>query len=161
MPRSLTATLRAALHDRETAEVFVHLLEMSHPSLSDPIRVCDHTTDVVSGAMTYTAFPFEITLAADQDDTAPRGRLKVCGVDQTITQAARQLSGPQMVVRLRLVRIDAPEITEIGPVDFTLANVSYDAGTVEGELIFDDFLSEPYPAESVTPANFPALRTVI
>lgn len=161
MARNLTESLKTAIHARETGVVLVHLLKLTHPSLSDPIRVCDDAVDIVSGGYTYTAFPFELTMAADDEDAPPTAKLRICGVDGTITRAARGLSGPAMGVTLSLVMLASPDIVEIGPIEFSLRDVSYEAGIVEGTLRYDDWLNEPYPADSVTPSNFPALATVI
>jgi len=161
MPRQLSPAFVEAVNSRETGEVFIHLLKLSHSSLSEPILVCDDSIDVVSEGRTYTAFPFELTMASEVEDAPPQGRLRICGSDGTIIRAARTLSGPALIVSLSLVRASAPDMIEIGPVDFSLRDVSYDSGVVEGTLRFDDYLNEPFPADRVTPSNFPGLSTVI
>ena len=41
--------------------------------------------------------------------------------------------------------------------NYELQNISYDALTIQGELILGDFLTEPFPPDRFTPNIFPAL----
>lgn len=61
------------------------------------------------------------------------------------------------MVTLSLVMASTPDTIEAGPFTFNLREVEYDAEFVSGNLLFEDILNEPFPADSFTPARFPGL----
>lgn len=156
MPRSLSATAKAAIYAAQTEQVFLLLLEISHASLSPTLRFVDNLQDVVSGGNTYTAFPFQLSLPDDQDDQLARVTLSIDNVDRQIVQAIRSLTSPPTIA-LKIVLASSPNTVEAGPFDFTLRETEYDALVVSGTLAFEDFLNEPYPVGSFTPNFFPGL----
>lgn len=157
MPRTLSANLRRALYAQETGEAVVLLLALSHPQLQLPIRVCNAGGDVVSGGQTYPHFPFEVALPPEDDVAPPSVELRICNVDREIVRAVRSLPSGPMQVELSLVLLSAPDQVEAGPFRFSLRDVRYDAGVVSGQLMFEDVLNEPYPADAFTPSRAPGL----
>ena len=157
MPRTLSAAARRAIFAQQTGEAFILLLELSHPSLVDPIRVCANSADVTSGGLLYSRFPFEVTMPSETEDAPPTVQLRIANADRQIVQAVRELSGAAMTVTLSIVLASSPDIIEAGPFVFALRNVTYDAAWVEGTLMFEDVLNEPYPAAMFTPARFPGM----
>lgn len=49
------------------------------------------------------------------------------------------------------------DTVEVGPFDFKLKNVTYDSLAVEGDLMFENILDEPYPGDCFLPSTFPGL----
>ena len=160
MSRSVSATFSAAVNAQETAEVFLLLLEISHADIGPPTSLyfVNNRTDIVSGANTYTGFPFQISLPADVDNTLPSVQLSIDNVDRSIIAEIRGLSGPPTIT-LKVVLADTPNVIEAGPFSFSLRRVDYDAFTITGTLLTEDILNEPYPGDSFTPQNFPGLFT--
>lgn len=148
------------MNAQQTGEALLTLLTLSHPSLTDPIRVVNDAQDLVSGGYTYQSFPFEIAWPTMNEDGPASVKLRICGVDQTVIRAVRTLSGQALAVSLSLVRAAAPDLIEMGPIEATLRNAVYEAGFVEGDLRFEDLANEPFPSSLMTPARFPGLRTV-
>jgi len=157
MPRTLSSTARRAIFSQETGEVFLLLLKITHPDLAEPIRVVNNSEDVTSNGYLYQRFPFEVALPAENEDAPPTVQLRIANADRQIVEAVRSLSGEAMTVELAVILASSPDTIEAGPYQFTLRDVSYDASIVEGTLMFEDVLREPFPAETFTPARFPGL----
>ncbi len=157
MPRSLSAEFRRALFAPETGECVVCLVQLDHPDLGAPIRVCSDAVDVFSGGNTYLAFPFRITLADDSADAPPRARLQIDNVDRRVIDSLRSVAGDAMTCTVSFVLASNPSQVEMGPLEFALRNVQADALVVEGDLVYEEILSEPYPSEAFDPIRYPAI----
>lgn len=132
------------------------LLELNHDELIEPLLLVNNKEDVVSNDETYLAFPFELQMPNDTDDSAPQAKLRICNVSREIGQAIRLMRTPADV-SLKVVRMDTPDTVELEFVGMKLRNVSFDAFTVEGTLVFENLINEPYPWLTFSPAWFPGL----
>lgn len=132
------------------------LLEINHDELENPLRVVNNKEDIISNGETYIAFPFEIQLPNDKEDAAPQAKLRICNVSREIGQAIRLMRTPADV-SLRVVRMDTPDVVELEFFGLKLRNVNFDAFSVEGTLVFENLVSEPFPWLTFSPAWFPGL----
>ena len=149
-----TAALKQLLFAEEMDEAIILLLTLNHSELATPIRVCSDAVDVISRGNTFISFNFNIILPLESGDTPPRAKLQIDNVDRQIIQTIRSISSaPQLTVEI--VRSGDLDTIEAQFLDFTLDNVTYNAMTVAGDLSFEDFLREPYPADTFDPARFP------
>ena len=155
MPRTLSPTARRALYAAQTDEQFVTLLRLSGTGIAT-IYVCDDAVDVVSRGDTYLAFPFRIDSPPENEDKLEASSLIIDNVDQQIVQAVRLITAP-MRVEMEVVLASAPDTVELGPVRFSLREVRYDALTIQGRLLHEDVLNEPFPADAFTPGSYPGL----
>jgi hypothetical protein len=155
--RPLSSTARASIFAQETAEVWLFLLTITHPQLDQTLRFVNNLTDIVSRGQTYLGGPFELVLPDEVDeDQPPRVSISIDNVDRTIVEALRSISGAPAIT-LEIILASSPDTVEAGPFDFTLRDATGDAVAVTGTLAFEDLLSEPYPAGTFSPANFPGL----
>lgn len=157
MPRSLSTTALAALYAQETGEALLVLLELSHPTLATPIRAVNNHAAVTSNGDEYLAYPFEATLAGEEEDKAPAARIRIDNVDRSIVRAIREITGEPLTAKLSVILASSPDAIEVGPLAFKIRTVDYDAQAVEGDLTLEDVLNEPCPAHRFTPADFPGL----
>lgn len=144
--------------DAWAAESDLHLvlLTIAHPDLPAPIRVVNNTENVISNGQTYVAFPFNISLPESRDDAPPRAHLSISNVSQEIGQAIRSIVDPPFVT-IRVIRQATPDVVEMIHQGLRLTGVSYNASAVSGDLVREDFVVEPYPAVTYSPAEFPGL----
>lgn len=156
MSRSLSTVAKIAIFSQETAEVFLLLLTIAHPNLSPPIRVVNNQQDITSGGDTYTAFPFEITLPDEKEESIPRMRLAIDNVDKQIVQAMRSLTSPPTIT-LTVVLASQPDTVEVSFTGFVLRDVTHNALVVEGSLMLEDVLNEAYSQHSFTPNLYAGL----
>lgn len=152
--RTTSDTFRAAVYAPETDEVFLILLEINEASLAEPIRFAHNNEPITSGGDVYAASFFDVALPSQSADNIEPVRLTVGNVDRAITDSIRLAVGrPQ--VTLEVVLASDPDTIEAGPFEFELEGVEYDALTVTGELVYDSVTALRYPADMVTPWNFP------
>ena len=155
MSRSLSALCRQALYAEGTEQVFLLLLTISHGDLAAPIRVVNNTVSIVSRSQTFVAYPFEIDLPGESAEQLASVQLRIDNVDRAIVDSLRQLLAPPSVL-LEVVLASQPDVVEAS-FALTLASADYDALVVTATLRFEDILSEPFPAGSFLPGNFPGL----
>jgi len=156
LSRNVSAVAQQAVFAQETGEVFLILLEILHADLPAPIRVVNNSVSIVSGGDTYLPFPFEIDLPSDTDDVITTARLTISNVDRQIVSAVRSIT-TSPIATITIVLASSPDTVEVGPYEFTLSDVTYDADKVTGTLTFDDALDLRIPADRFRPSLFPGL----
>jgi hypothetical protein len=156
MPRQLSAAAARAIIARETAEVFLACLTISGPGLPT-LRCVNDTQPLVRASGTFYPYPFEVLLPEDTDAAAPTARLRVDNIDREVTRALDEYSGvPQ--VTLEIVLASSPDTVEMGPFEFSILSVDYDAVVITATLGYEeDFLNQAVPAQSYTPTSSPGL----
>ena len=138
----------------ETDEVYLALLTLSHDDIDPSIRVVNNTQNIVSNSNTFTAFPFDVTLPDSTGDSPPRFKLVIDNVTREIAQQIRLISSP-LTITLQIIRAADPDVIEKEWVPFTLRNVKWDFLKMQGDLVVENMLTEPYPGGDFSPAFFP------
>lgn len=132
------------------------LLIIDHADLATPIRVVNNTVDIVSNGETFIGYPVDFPLPESPENAPPRTRLKIDNVSREIGQAIRSIASPADVT-IQVVRQDDPDTLEMDLPSYRLTNVTYNALTVEGDLVREDLTREPFSAVTYSPAEFPGL----
>jgi hypothetical protein len=153
--RDTSLTFRQAVNAQETNELFIVLLEISHSSLADPIRINNSGASITSNGNTYVFYPFTINLPSDEDKQLPEAELVIDNVDLQQIAAIRGMSSSPSI-RIMVVLQSDPNTIEVDFPNFTLSSVTYDAMTITGTLSIDDFMMEPFPGGWFVPSDFPA-----
>lgn len=154
---SVSAAFKQAVFAPQTGEAFLVLVTIDHPTLAAPLRATSDAVATVSRTETFAAFPFQIALAEQGEDKAPRMQLAIDNVDRQIVQALRDAGLDAPSVLVEVVRGSDPDTVEASLPDFALADASYDALVVQGDLAVEDFSALPYPYQTFTPNRFPGL----
>ena len=147
---------RRSAFAQETDEVWLILLTLSHPDLTDDIRVVHNPETITSRSQDYIGFAFELSLPSDTEDQAPVAELRIDNVSREIAEAIRSIASAPTVT-IEIVRAADPDTVELSLTGFTLSNVRWDALTISGRLVLDDIAIEPYPVGAFSPASFPGL----
>lgn len=148
--------LRESAFEHETAEAWLVLLTISHDDLSEPIRVVNNETNIVSRGNTFVAFAFEPILPTDAPDRAPEARLRLDNVSRELIEHIRSIQSPPSVT-FEVIRSTAPDVVEKSWTGFELRDVRWDAREINGRLAQRDILTEAYPADIFSPAQFRGL----
>lgn len=155
--RNVSAAFKKAAFAGETGEAFLLLVTIDHPSLADPLRATSDAVETASNGEAFLPYPFQIELAPEGEDAAPRIRLSIDNVDRTIVTVIRDAGLTAPTVTVQVVLGSDPDTIEAEFPDFRLRQADYNALTVEGELALEDFTTLPYPALTYTPSRFPGL----
>lgn len=106
----------------------------------------------------FVACPFALVLPGDSNQRPPKATLAIDAVDPRVRAAVRSIPpGTVATVDIDLVLASQPEIYEGQFPGFDLRNVTYNRGTLRGELTLDSFVREPWPADRYTPGEWRGL----
>ena len=156
------------MFSEETGDYPILLITLSHSSLSEPIRVSSDPTsrisstdaDIVYGTVsrgnTFVFMPFTMSLPGDTEDSAPKTTISIDNVTRELVPTIRALTSPPTVT-MELVMASTPDFVEALLPGFDLTSISYDALTISGTLSVELLISEPFPAGTFTPSQFPGL----
>lgn len=161
--RSVSLQGLQSLLSEETESVWCFAVSL-YPAEDDPVQYdpshfVANTQNVTFGGQMYTALPFEVTLAADTEDSPPQAKIRIDNVSRELSEAIRRTNYAPLAY-IRVFRIDGSgEVhLELGPSKFTLLSATVNAATVEGTLGYSsDFLNEPASHSRFTPSIAPAL----
>lgn len=153
--RTLTAEALASQNAEATAVVWLILITIAHASLAAPIRVVANNENITSNGDLYVAWDFEIILPGEDPDNPTGAKLSIGNIDPVIIRSLREISGPPEVT-IQIVLSSDHDLIEAEFAGLKLRNANYDAGKIEGDLAFEEFLTEPV-ATTLTPAMFPGL----
>lgn len=156
MSRTTSATFKQAAFAQETAEAVIVLIQIDHPTLSDPIRLSSDGADTIHNGDTYVSYPFNLSLPDDPQEGLTKGQLTVDNVGRDIVPWLRAMASAPTVT-IKVVLASDPDTVEAEFTNFELTNVSYDAQTITGDLGITTFMNEPYPGGSFLPSQYPGL----
>jgi len=107
-------TLFQERNQRITYDVgHVELLEITNPSFSGPMRICNDVQDFVSQGEDYIGLPFGFILPDDHTGSAPSMALTLDNVGRGITDELERLQpGSITMARLIVVARDTPDVHE-------------------------------------------------
>ena len=160
--RTIDASVLREMLAPQTGNTIVPLLQINHSTLTSPFYFAGDYNDVVYNGQTYTAFPFEILLPNDTDETIPQVRLLLDNVGQDLVNLIRG-AGDSPKIQVTIVNIDpSGTVTKLlGPLDFSLLAVSYDVSTIEMTLGYEsDILNSPATKDIFDPGIAPGLFKV-
>lgn len=165
MPRQVSATAKAAAYAQQTSEAFIMLVTITHPSLTEDVRVCSDPYEllptaqvrgVVSNGVEYLFLPFAIEMPVQDDTGIARAKITVDNISREIVAAVRGADSA-LTISVSIVLASDPDTVEVSINDFRLDSVSYDSFTVSGDISVEYFDLEPFPARRFSPADFSGL----
>lgn len=156
MPRILSPQASRAVLAQETGEVFLCCLQIYGPGL-DTLYIVNNSVAITRGVTVFQPYPFEAVLPDDTDTASPMVTLRLDNVDRQITEAIRNYEGIPKC-RLEVILASDPEHVEVGPFDFAITSVEYDALSITATLGYEeDFLNQQVPCKKYLPSNSPGL----
>ena len=100
------------------------LLEITHPFISDTIRLVNDNKDLVSNSHNYLAMPFKIDRQSDVQNELPKITLTVQNVGRSLIKWIDSSGdGRNAVIKLLLVRRSTPNLIEES-LDLGIASVN-------------------------------------
>lgn len=89
----------------------VELLQVTNPSFSGSMHICNDVQDFVSQGQVYIALPFRFTLPEDVSGQSPRMQLQIDNVGRGFSdELERLLPGTTTMAKLVLVARDKPDV---------------------------------------------------
>lgn len=165
--RVIDADVRAGLEAPETPDALLAFLTITHPGLSDPIRVVSDVMDYLVDGQTFVGMPFDYRILSDTE-AAPGTELRMQNVDRRIGLALRQIK-ERAKLRLEIrssadfdLSLDPRAETVSGAAvyafdQFELVDVSVDGAEITGRVMLRDYAQESWPGIRATQSRCPAL----
>lgn len=135
----------------------IELLEITNPSFSGPMHICNDVQDFVSRGVAYIGIPFGFTLPDDVSGQAPRMRLTMDNVGRGISdELERLLPGSQTMARLSVVARDTPDVHEH---DFwlPLTQVSISGASAHATCSVDELMRQSACKQIANPFTLPGI----
>lgn len=153
----VNAAGRGAVLNLANADGNIVLIELTHDDITTQ-RLAMARSDVVStlgggSPVTFTAYPFEISLPTD-DKGVPRGTIRISNVASLVWQLVGNLSTPPQMNIYRVLESDVDTIQDQF-LALDIRRVSANLLTVEGEFGHENYAIEPYPAARLIPPLCP------
>ena len=138
----------------ETDVALLHLLTIT--ASNDVIHLVNNNEQITSNGVTFDPYPFSLTLPISDGEKQAELMLQVDNVDQTLTQAIRELLDPPLI-KLEMVLSNAPDVVE-RTIDFLRADfVSYDSMSVQFKLRPENIMGRKFPSSTYSPSRYPDL----
>ena len=135
----------------------VELLEVTNPSFTGPMHICNDVQDFTSKGVTYIALPFAFTLPDDVSGQAPRMQLVMDNVGRDIsTELERLLPGPTTMARLIIVARDTPEVHE-HVLWMPLTGVSINGAVARATASVDELMRQAACKQIANPFTLPGI----
>jgi hypothetical protein len=155
MPRSVSNAFWEQVTKRDGDDPYMAAVDISHPVLSDPIRVICNDVDVTIDGNNYIGMFFDLKLPGETDQTT-KGELVVQNVDQRIGRVLKTMTDWATLRIFTVLRSD-PSTTQQDYRHLTLRKVKVNALTASGEVWGHDISGEPCPARRATKEATPGL----
>ena len=167
MNRDLVPAVHESLNAEASGDVNLVFAEISHPLLSEPLRVVTDVLPYTWNSVEWSPVMFEFE-AVNDNDRPPEARISLPAIDRTIAQALIALPERARISIWVLTSHDfdltqEPRVTVRTPVpimqflNFDLMDVSGTAREASGRLMLRDYTQEPYPGLRATGSRTPGL----
>lgn len=174
MPRRLSLNARLAQDAHSTAEIFVALIEITHPLLDAPLRLSTDNTERLSDQpLTYgtrsrwrnadpRTEPYlwvvaSALLPSDLDDTPASATIALENLDSRMVGLLRSFTDPAEF-RIAVVLASSPDLVEAEYSGLQLVSAEMSAGEILIEISRDEIELEPFPAGRMSQMRFPGLH---
>ncbi len=135
----------------------IELLEITNPSFSGPMRICNDVQDFASQGQSYIGIPFGFTLPEDVSGSAPRMKLAMDNVGRGITDELERLQpGTVTMARLIIVARDTPDVHE-HVFWLPLTRVSVSGSTAQATASVDEMMRQAACKQIANPFTLPGI----
>lgn len=153
MTRAYSSQFKSTLAAVSATEAPLILLEISHPSLTTPVRVVNDTQDLTSNGNLFVACPFRCILPDDYEGQLPKARLAVDNVGRDLMYWIETSNGGQgSSVRFMQIMRSRPNLIE-WEITMSLYNVSVNMQEISAELGFQNLFAKPAISRQYRPDN--------
>lgn len=166
MSRDLSAAMRAGIYAEHTDESIIALLTINHPTLSEPVRVCDLPHGrlsesplrygCVSRSNEYDYLPFALTLAEDREGIPSKVTIAIDNIDRGLIVMIRSVDEPATAT-VEIALESQPDTIEAEWPIYEIITAEYDATAVVIACAIRTFHRQKFPAGNFDPARFPGL----
>src|SRR5262245_28175635 len=155
----LSPIAKQAMFSQETAEAWIALLTITHPSTAEVWRLSsDPTTRIGEDPLVYATFsrgfwylfiPFSLILPESSDETPPSAKLVLTNVERDLIPLLRSFHTPASIT-IETVLASNPDALEVSLTDLQVQQCTYDVNEIVLALGAPLLSIEPLPALGFT-----------
>jgi len=155
--KSVSSNYKRKVNALGADEAELLLLEISHPSLTDPARIVNDNQDLTHNGNVFTALGFRYKLPDDLKAGQPRATLSIDNVGRDLTQVIESTAGGRDAdVRMLLVLRSDPDVVE-WETTMQFKGTSMTTPEITGQLGHDDILKKSGVPLTYRPDTAPGL----
>lgn len=157
MSRQYSSQYKSTLAKVSAEEAPLVLLEITHASLTTPVRVVNDMQDLTSNGNLFIACPFRYVLPDDFENQLPKARLAVDNVGRDLMYWIETSGGGNgSSVKMMQVMRSRPNTVEWS-ITMNLYNVQVTMKEVSAELGFENLFAKPAVLLQYRPDNSPGI----
>jgi hypothetical protein len=156
MSNALSPELLAQLYGQESSDPFLMLVTLTHVDFVATQRLVNNASNITSNGFGFTAFPMEITLPADDGETAREVSISFDNVGRDLIDEIRSITTP-IGIKIEMVLASDPDQVQITLDDLKIGTISYNASKISARIFMDDFMNTAMTEEKYTPTLYPGL----
>jgi len=135
----------------------IQLLEVTNPSFSDSMLICNDVQDFVSQGKTYLGVPFGFALPDDVSGQAPRMQLAMDNVGRGVSdELERRQPGTTTMAKLIVVGRDTPDRHE-HVFWLPMSSVSISGASAQASCSVGEVTSQSACKQMATPFTLPGI----
>lgn len=155
MANQISPELLAQLYYQESSDPFLTLITMSDPSFGEVLLV-NNTKNIVSRGKTFLAYPFKITLPADDGESARVVKIEMDNTSLEMIDEIRSTTKP-IALKIEMILASRPDEVQLDLEELVIRNISYTKSTITATVAMDGFLQLGMDSEKYTPTLYPGL----
>jgi hypothetical protein len=156
MSNNLSTQLVSEMYGQVSGNPFLSLFTLSHPNFAEDIYLVNNAEDIISRGITFSAFPVNISLPPDNNESAREVQILFDNVSLELIDEFRSVTTP-IQMKLEMVLASTPNIVQYSLEELKLKAIQYNKTNITANLVMDDFLSSGVTSERYTPSNFPGI----
>ena len=157
MARAYSAEYKSTLAATSAPEAPIILLEITHPGLTEPVRVVNDNQNVTSNGVEFIACAFRCTLPDDLENQLPKATLSVDNVGKELMFWVETSGGGQGATA-RFIQIMRSRPNQIEwEITMNLSNVKATVEEVSADLGYDNIFTRPAITMRYDPFSSPGV----
>ena len=157
MPKNLSTTFKTNLNLVSGGDYHIVLLEIDHPTLSEPIRLVNDIEAIHSNGFDYVPCPYNINLINDAESERPKVTLSISNIGKELTNLIEKTQGARVAkVSLKLIQKSLQNNIEY-EIELDFLNIAVTPFEVTGELSLESILDKKAIGEVYSPLRFAGL----
>jgi hypothetical protein len=156
MANQLSPELLSEIFGQVSSDPFLMLATLSHPTFAQTIYLVSNTVDIESRGQTYQAFPMNITLPADDGESAREVFIEFDNVSLELISELRKITTP-IDVKIEMVLASLPDDVQVALEELKMGSINYNEKRVRANLYLDNFLNTEMTSEKYVPSKYPGI----
>lgn len=142
MPRNISKSFKANVSTISCAETPAVLIEITHESLANPVRVTNAGADIISNSNLFINCPFRVTLPSDNEGSVPVVTLELTNIGRSLSYWIDQSLGARDAqARIMLVMKSNPDQVEY-EICTDIQSMTMNMVTISARLGFENLLNK-------------------